>query len=72
MTDVASGFVNGKRERRGINAMNNFNEFYEIFNEMENRDSRLKLSNYRSKLRNEFNLIDQLLPTLEKKLLPNV
>lgn len=69
MTDVASGFVNGKR---GINAMNNFNEFYEIFNEMENRDSRLKLSNYRSKLRNEFNLIDQLLPTLEKKLLPNV
>lgn len=70
MTDVASGFVNGKR--RGINAMNNFNEFYEIFNEMENRDSRLKLSNYRSKLRNEFNLIDQLLPTLEKKLLPNV
>lgn len=72
MIDVASGFVNGKRGRRGINAMNNFNEFYEIFNEMENRDSRLKLSNYRSKLRNEFNLIDQLLPTLEKKLLPNV
>lgn len=72
MTDVASGFVNAKRGRRGINAMNNFNEFYEIFNEMENCDSRLKLSNYRSKLRNEFNLIDQLLPTLEKKLLPNV
>lgn len=37
MTDVASGFINAGRQE--INAVNNFNEFCEIFNEMKNRDS---------------------------------